>query len=193
VLCQTGQQPVNRRNPRSARRCRTHGVIAPGGMTRRSRDALRLRAQASSDERSGLGRDARYLERNYKPWQRGLVQLALLYWPERSQREDVETVRRAADKLKRERLAARRTRAGLPSGTRPNLGGRRKSYDAAILYAAVQAHREHGVTYRDIAAFLVNKVAPKLPADLRARLAPSHSADDVVRLELRIRRAASPR
>lgn len=152
---------------------------------------------AERDKRRAALKSIQRRQLEYEPWQRGLIQAAVR-WREHEERDDIARERRKAERRWRARVDARRRRAGLePSAAPPLKRGRPSTSSRFLIGAAVSTHENFpSVTYRQIAAFLVESVAPHfLPGHLRVAFLGKRAprAEQRVRLEARLRRAASPR
>jgi hypothetical protein len=184
------------RSMRAVRARRDSAVTASGAsdtiesITQRLRIAS-LKRERRDDNTRAL-RSIQHGAEQWEPWQVGLLGMADVL----ARREDHEALARAnrqSGYRDRAAAAARAKRrqdptlrvARLPAG-RPAV-----SLVALLIRAGVSTHREFNIPYPRIARFIVDQVARRVPAPLRARLlgAPP-AAQQRVRIASRLRQTA---
>lgn len=148
-------------------------------LTRMRIRRYRLRQEARERTRASLSAVKRRQE-DYEPWQRGLIQAAAIWVEKLAEHDDFErAARKHTRREKARRAAASKRKDGGPKRPRAAAGGHPSTAASWLIRCGVSTYRNarDGAlgestppTYAEIAAFLVDRIAPRLPTDLRAQV-----------------------
>lgn len=151
-------------------------------------DSARYRQTKASIERQKAAASS------VQPWQSELLALARL-WIVRADWEKADSHARLAARRAREQATRRAKRAGDAPPAKARPGRPAMALSARLIVAGVDAQRVSGLTFQQVATFIVDDLAPRLPAELRKKLigAKASRARQVARVSARLRRASSRR
>ena len=153
------------------------GVLAESDRYRRTQASLeRQKAAASS----------------YEPWQVELLSLARL-WIVRADWEKADSRARLAARRAREQATRRAKRTGGPPPPKATAGRPPMALSSRLVIAGVESQRGFGVTFDQVASFLVQEIAPRLPNDLRKKFLGGKASvgRQIAKISARLRRASS--
>jgi len=161
--------------PRAARP-QLRGVLAESDRYRRTQACLERQKAASS----------------YEPWQVELLSLARL-WIVRADWEEADSRARLAARRAHEQATRRAKRTGGPLPAKATPGRPSMALSSRLVIAGVESQRGSGITFDQVASFLVQEIAPRLPNDLRKKFLGGKASlgRQIAKISARLRRASS--